>query len=217
MSTKRTIFHAAPGFFVVGLLLVPPAFAQGVLIAPTRQYNGYQSYQTPLYTPPTPSSLDKNYGMPAFGMPGAELPRQRTLAPRDQNATRPGAPAAGAQTANGQAAAPAGQDPDPMMPGPQTPDGQDPAARAAAPQPTGVPDFFANPPDFVLTRPAAPRTDTPSAAPDTPMFSTAEGTTTDDAQPSIFAQPRASVAAGGTPNPDGMDTPLFTTNDATTQ
>jgi hypothetical protein len=40
-----------------------------------------QQYETPLYTTGSVSTLDKNYGLPTFGMPGAELPQQRTMAP----------------------------------------------------------------------------------------------------------------------------------------
>ena len=36
--------------------------------------------ETPLYTTQPPTELDKNYGLPTFGMPESELPRQRTLA-----------------------------------------------------------------------------------------------------------------------------------------
>jgi hypothetical protein len=40
-----------------------------------------QQYETPLYTTQTPSALDKNYGLPTFGMQGAELPQQKATAP----------------------------------------------------------------------------------------------------------------------------------------
>lgn len=36
-------------------------------------------YETKLYRPPQ-SSLEKNYGLPSFGLPGSELRRQRTMA-----------------------------------------------------------------------------------------------------------------------------------------
>jgi hypothetical protein len=38
-----------------------------------------QQYETPLYTTQPPSALDPNYGLPSFGMPGSELPQQRTM------------------------------------------------------------------------------------------------------------------------------------------
>ncbi len=46
-----------------------PAFAQN------------QPYNTPLYTTQPPAALDQNYGLPSFGMRGAEQPQQRTMAP----------------------------------------------------------------------------------------------------------------------------------------
>jgi hypothetical protein len=46
-----------------------------------------QTYETPLYTTPTQPSLDKNYGLPTFGMQGSELPQQKTMA------TKPATPA----------------------------------------------------------------------------------------------------------------------------
>lgn len=39
-----------------------------------------QTYETPQYSAAPPAELDKNYGLPSFGMPGADLPRQRTMA-----------------------------------------------------------------------------------------------------------------------------------------
>jgi hypothetical protein len=46
-----------------------------------------QTYETPLYTTPTQPTLDKNYGLPTFGMQGSELPQQKTMA------TKPDTPA----------------------------------------------------------------------------------------------------------------------------
>jgi hypothetical protein len=40
-----------------------------------------QRFETPMYTTGTQSTLDKNYGLPTFGMPGSDLPQQRTMAP----------------------------------------------------------------------------------------------------------------------------------------
>jgi len=39
-----------------------------------------QQYETPLYTAPPPTPLDQTFGLPTFGMPGTELPQQRTMA-----------------------------------------------------------------------------------------------------------------------------------------
>lgn len=40
-----------------------------------------QPYETPRYTPSVPAPLDKSYGLPTFGMPGAGLPQQRATTP----------------------------------------------------------------------------------------------------------------------------------------
>ena len=37
-------------------------------------------YETPRYVPSVPPPLDKSYGLPTFGMPGTELPQQKTMA-----------------------------------------------------------------------------------------------------------------------------------------
>lgn len=63
------------------------AFAQG-LLAPTRTYGQPETYQTPGYRPPTPSSLDKTYGLPTLGL---EAPKQKTMAP-EKNANAPAVP-----------------------------------------------------------------------------------------------------------------------------
>jgi hypothetical protein len=47
-------------------------------------------YETPEYTTQTPSTLDKNYGLPTFGMPGSELPQQKTMAPPKEVPAKPG-------------------------------------------------------------------------------------------------------------------------------
>lgn len=54
---------------VVGMAAAVPAFGQT------------EPYETPKYMPAQPSVLDPNYGLPSFGMPGSELPQQRTQAP----------------------------------------------------------------------------------------------------------------------------------------
>ena len=40
-----------------------------------------QPYESPRYTPGAPATLDKTFGLPTFGMPGADLPQQKTMAP----------------------------------------------------------------------------------------------------------------------------------------
>lgn len=41
-------------------------------------------YQTPLYSSSPPAVLDKNFGLPTFGMPGSELPQLKTMAPEKE-------------------------------------------------------------------------------------------------------------------------------------
>ena len=62
---------------LVGFTAAIPAFAQG------------RPYDTPLYTTQPPAALDKNYGLPTFGMRGAEMPQQRTMAPEAQPREKP--------------------------------------------------------------------------------------------------------------------------------
>jgi hypothetical protein len=47
-----------------------------------------QPPETPLYTTGT-SMLDKNYGLPSFGMPGSELPQQRATVPEARTPEQP--------------------------------------------------------------------------------------------------------------------------------
>lgn len=65
----------------VGLTISGHAVAQGQ--PPNTQVQQYEQapqYETPKYTPYAPPVLDKNFGLPTFGMPGADLPQQRTMA-----------------------------------------------------------------------------------------------------------------------------------------
>jgi hypothetical protein len=48
-----------------------------------------ETYETPKYMPAQPSVLDPNYGLPTFGMPGAELPQQRSRALEPEAAEKP--------------------------------------------------------------------------------------------------------------------------------
>lgn len=56
---------------LLGVLPVGVAFGQ----APA------PAYETPQYDAQPPEPLDKNYGLPTFGMPDAQLPQQKTNAP----------------------------------------------------------------------------------------------------------------------------------------
>lgn len=62
---------------LIGFTAALPAFAQN------------RPYDTPLYSTQPPAALDKNYGLPTFGMRGAELPQQRTMAPEVQPREKP--------------------------------------------------------------------------------------------------------------------------------
>ncbi len=68
------------GTFRTGLmpvcLAVLAAAPAGAAVA-----QGQQQYDTPLYTTSAPAEVDKNYGLPTFGMPGADMPQQKTMAP----------------------------------------------------------------------------------------------------------------------------------------
>jgi hypothetical protein len=62
---------------LIGFTAAMPAFAQS------------RPYDTPLYSTQPPAALDKNYGLPTFGMRGAEMPQQRTMAPEVQPREKP--------------------------------------------------------------------------------------------------------------------------------
>jgi hypothetical protein len=130
------------------------ALAQG-LLAPTRQYGQPQPHQTPGYRPPTPSSLDKNYGLPRFGMPGAELPKQRATA------TAP----------DTKADAPSVSD-----------DAPKPSQQTNLPELQPVPDFFAAAPEITLPKVRANRGT--AAGMDTPLFTTSDGSALNDMETS---------------------------------
>ncbi len=124
-------------------MLAAPAAAQG-LIAPTQRYG------TPLYNT-RPSTLDKNYGLPTFGMPGSELPKQRTMAPVGRQAATP---------------SPDGRGPDGKRA--PTPSPADDSPEAASGK---VPDFFAAARKLVLP------SERSSGAGETPLFTTTDGST----------------------------------------
>jgi hypothetical protein len=44
---------------------------------------------TQLYMTQPPAALDRNFGLPTFGMPGSELPQQRTMAPENRTPPPP--------------------------------------------------------------------------------------------------------------------------------
>ena len=77
----RLSWIAAVFGLAVGLTVSAQAIAQGQANVQAREYGGTQPYETPRYTPMVPMTLDKNFGLPTFGMPGADLPQQRTMAP----------------------------------------------------------------------------------------------------------------------------------------
>jgi hypothetical protein len=92
---------------------------------------GQQQYDTPLYTTSAPTEVDKNYGLPTFGMPGADMPQQKTMAPEKK------------------------------------------------PEDSATPDFFKDAKEIAL--PQRPRsTSTGSSSSETPLYTTTEGSTTDD-------------------------------------
>jgi hypothetical protein len=132
----------------LAVLTAGPALAQG-LIPPSRQYST-----------PAPERLDKSYGLPTFGTPGAAMPQQKAVAPKAQE--RPPAPFTGLPTF-------AKPDAEPS----DTPDFfQRPSGLTSSE--TGVPNFFEETPDA-----GRPRVRTTHSG-ETPMFTTDEGSTTGD-------------------------------------
>jgi hypothetical protein len=180
---------------VLALLAAIPALAQQ-RIAPTRTYGedqAYQTYETPKYRPAPPTPLEKNYGLPTFGMQGAELPQQRTQAPK----AKPPVP------------------PDPFS---NTP--PEYTSTTPQPEPPDTPNFFSDrPPDFTLPPPQPAPSDAgrdnaggnARSAPTTygsgtstnystgPAFST--GSSTYSSEPSSYST-----------DPSRTETPLFTTS-----
>jgi hypothetical protein len=65
------------------MMIAIPAFAQTA------------TYESPGYSPSAPAALDSNYGLPTFGMAGAGLPQQRTMATETAAAAASAPPDAG--------------------------------------------------------------------------------------------------------------------------
>ena len=55
------------------------AILAGLAAQPALAQN--QPYETLRYKAQPPAETDRNFGLPSFGMPGSELPKQRTMAP----------------------------------------------------------------------------------------------------------------------------------------
>ena len=85
-----------------------PSYAKSILIGVavslfggTLAFGQTAPYETRLYRPGS-STLEKNYGLPSFGMPGSELPKQRTMAtPRTKPTDPDFLSTLGAQAKNG--------------------------------------------------------------------------------------------------------------------
>ncbi len=75
MNFGRCILLAASA--VLGLSISGRAHAQT------------QAYTTPLYSPSASPGLDPHYGLPSFGMPGADVPQQKTAAPAERVPPKP--------------------------------------------------------------------------------------------------------------------------------
>jgi hypothetical protein len=107
---------------------------------------------TPLYTTTPPEELDKNFGLPSFGMPNAELPQQRTQAPKASPSDVPDFF--------------------------QAPSGLVSSDQKTSDQQTSdAPDFFKGGTDFTLPR--ARKTPATGADMETPLFTTNEGASKD--------------------------------------
>jgi hypothetical protein len=183
---------------VLVLLAGTPAMAQK--IAPTRTYGedqANQTYETPKYRPAPSTPLDKNYGLPTFGMPGWELPQQRTQAPK---VTPPEPTDVFSNTP-----------PSYMLTTPQ-------------PGPWEAPDFFRRTgPDFnvPLTQPAAPGNAQNNAAGTTRNAPTTYGSGTSTNYSTGTAFSTGSSTYSGEPSsystdPLKSETPLFSTSQGMT-
>jgi hypothetical protein len=134
-------------------LAAGPAVAQQ-LIAPSRSYG---TYATPK------SSLEKGYGLPTFGTPGAMEPKQKTMEPKPVQPEQP----------------------DPFRPSttlgtaePRSSGTPDFFAAAPSTDSSDTPNFFQSTPDTAL--PKAPKSKPGTAAMETPLFTTTQGMSGDD-------------------------------------
>jgi hypothetical protein len=193
MGAGRMMLYAA-----TPVLLAMPAFAQSGLIAPSKQY------ETPLYST-RPSTVNKNYGLPSFGMPNAELPKQGTRAVPSSKGDTATLGSSGGQDRSGDDSGVGGQS------GTGMPDGQSRDASTS-----DVPDFFSGSPDFALPKPTKRPGALSTDPAETPLFTTNDSSANATPTPSIFADPGASGKAGDDATTSSGDTPLFTTEDGTT-
>jgi hypothetical protein len=177
---------------VLALLAATPALAQQ-RIAPSRTYGQDQAYETPKYRPAPSTPLEKNYGLPSFGMQGSELPQQRTQAPK----VKPPVP------------------PDPFKSAPP-----EYTLTTPQPEPPDTPDFFSNRPlDLTLPapQPAAPgnarnnAAGSPQYAPTTYGTGTATNYSTGSAFSTGFSTLSGESSSYST-DPSKAETPLFTTS-----
>jgi hypothetical protein len=120
------------------------------LIPPSREYSS---------TPP--AALDKNYGLPTFGMPGSETPQQKTMAPKPEPQKRPD-PFEGLTTHA-------------TPPTPKSSDTPDFFQQSATSDTSDVPNFFQAPADTGL-----PKASKSASGGETPLMTTTDGFTTDD-------------------------------------
>jgi hypothetical protein len=140
------------------------------LIAPSRQYGT------------APSTLDKSYGMPTFGMPGADLPRQKTMAPPPQMQERPD-PFKGLSTFA-----------TPPSHSSSTPDF---FQNASGGDSSDIPDFFAAPSDSTI--PKARKPGSGGSSTETPLMTTGDGSSTGDTT--------SDTLSGGSTSGDSSATP----------
>jgi hypothetical protein len=179
---------------VLVLLAATPALAQK--IAPTRTYGqdrAYETYETPKYRPAPPAPMDKNYGLPTFGMPGSELPQQRTQAPQ----VKPPEP------------------PNPYNTAP-------PDYTLTRPQPAqpDTPNFFRDaPPDFTLPPPKPAPRDNAAGDPRKAPTTYGNGESTGYSTGSAFTTRSPTDTDGystGSAGYSTTETPLYTTSEGMT-
>jgi len=76
----KRVWLSAVCVATMGLVTSVPAGAQVPADTQVPADAQVQPYETPQYMPAPEATLDKNFSLPTFGMPGSELPQQKTMA-----------------------------------------------------------------------------------------------------------------------------------------
>ena len=132
---------------LIGLAVATPVLAQ------TAGYEQTPAYETPKYQAGPSTPLDKNFGLPTYGMPGSELPQLKTMAPVQRTPEKP----------------------DPFAPSTGLSD-RDSASKDDTPT-SDTPDFFNNPSNLDLPKTNSARPGI--ATMETPLYTTDHGDSAD--------------------------------------